>query len=134
MRINRIQSDNVNFRALQVRYADSFCFQEKDIMHYKDKLANTKVFDVVIDSHGLALKEKMTDVLHRIQSFSLFPQDNAVGIRMIGEEVPAYLLNYSTKDEAKSEWQSLCGLTSKTSLDVYTKVALWLEERLATKN
>ena len=134
MRINRIQSDNVNFSALQVNYADSLRFREKDIMHYKDKLANTKVFDVVIDSHGLALKEKMTDVLHRIQSFSLFPKENSIAVNLIGEKKPLCKFKYSTIEKAEAIWEKLSNISkTKNSLEEYAIVTLWLDKCLRNK-
>lgn len=133
MRINSVQN-SAAFGQLQVRSRDIYYLNESKLKSCEKQLANTKFVDVILDSQGFAIKDKMTDILHRIQSFSLFPQDKAVGIRMIDEEAPAYLLNYSTKEQAKNEWQSLCELTSKISLDLYTKVALWLDEKLVTKN
>lgn len=134
MRINNVQNNNVRFNALQVHYVDSFRFRELDINRCKNQLANTQVLDVVIDNHGLAIKEKMTDVLHRIQSFSLFPNENTVAINMIGEKEPLCKLKYASKEKAEAIWQKLSKIgKTKTVLDEYTILTLWLDKCLRKK-
>ena len=87
---------------------------------------------MIIDSHGLAIKEKKTDILNRIQSFSLFPQENSVSVNMIGEETPKYKFNYPTLPIAKNVWNDLREKASEgTFLEFYTNIALWLEEKLS---
>ena len=131
MRINSVQNCSVTFNALQVQSANYCHFRNCDISHYESKLANTQMFDVVIDSKGLALKDKMTDVLHKIQSFSLYPKENAVAINMIGEGEPAYKLTYATIEKAKTIWGKLSKIAkTKSCLDEYTIITLWLDKCL----
>ena len=75
MRVNNVQK-NMNFSALQIRNKVDFYCKAYDINRCKERLADTKFVDVIIDSHWLAIKEKMTEVLQRIQSFSLLPQEH----------------------------------------------------------
>ena len=132
MRISCVQNNNnLNFNALQIRDVEPFYFRDLDISYCKNKLANTQVLDVVIDSHGLALKEKMTDVLHRIQSFSLFPLEKAVAVNMIGEKEPFYKWSYDTIEKAKNVWKKLSKIGKTNSrLNEYTIVTLWLDKNL----
>ena len=129
MRINRVQNCAA-FGQLQPRVRYPYYINESRIKICEKKLADTKFVDVILDSHGFAIKEKMTDILHRIQSFSLFPQENAVGIRMTGEKEPIYKFQYKTTEEARSEWESLIAQNSLNGLEAYTNVALWLDSRL----
>ena len=131
MRVSSVQ-DNTGFKALQVRNQGYFYYKASELNICKEKLAKTKFIDVIIDSHGMALKDKKTDILQRIQSFSLFPQENCVSVNMIGEEIPKYKFSYSTLSEAKDEWNKLREGTKKgSSLSCYAKVALWLENALS---
>lgn len=129
MRINSVQKNTVAFNSLQVYSANIWQLRPSEIKRCGQKLANTKVFDVIIDSHGFAIKEKKTDVLKRIQSFSLFPKENAVSINMVGEKEPLYKFSYKNLNEAKDTWESFNEIYKKESpLGEYTKVALWLEK------
>ena len=131
MRISAVQN-SCDFRMLQVK-SDRHLFNESQIKTCEKQLAKTKFIDVVLDSYGLALKDKMTEVLYRIQSFSLFPKDNAVGIRMQGEEEPVFKFTYNSITDAKDAWLKLQGYEDYTFLEKYTKVALWLEKKLDDK-
>ena len=93
MRIFSVQN-NTDFKALQVRNKGCFYYKASELTLCKEKLAKTKFIDLIIDSHGLAIKEKKTDVLQRIQSFSLFPQENCVSVNMFGEKNPKYKFSY----------------------------------------
>ena len=131
MRIDRVQNCAA-FGQLQIRtHNSSYLWNKSTLGSCEKQLANTSFVDVVIDSYGLAIKKKMTDVLYRIQSFSLFPEEQAVGIRMIDEKNPLFKFFYATKAEARSEWDDLCKVKNEKNLELYTKVALWVEERLA---
>lgn len=130
MRINSIDN-NVKFGTLHVRNFDALTYKEADILRCKEKLANTKMFDVVIDENGLALKEKMTDILHKIQSFSLLTKENAVGIRMANEDNILYKFKYKSYEKAESVWKKLANISkNKSFLEKYTIIALWLDKRL----
>ena len=131
MRIERVQNCAA-FGQLQSRVKYPYYINEAKIKACEKKLADTRFVDIILDSHGFAIKDKMTDILHRIQSFSLFPQENAVGIRMVGKKEPIYKFQYDTKEKARSEWDKLCFENTKNSLDAYTNIALWLEEHLGT--
>ena len=128
MRINAVQN-SCNFKMLQVR-SNGYLLNDRKLMACEKQLAKTKFIDVVLDSHGIALKDKMTDILYRIQSFSLFPQEKAVGIRMHGEAEPVFKFDYGTISEAKNAWEELKNCSSLTFIEEYTKVALWLEKKL----
>ena len=131
MRVTSVQN-NTSFKALQIRNQGCFYYKASELSRCKEKLANTKFVDVIIDSHGMAIKDKKTDVLQRIQSFSLFPQENSVSVNMIGEKNPKYKFFYLSLAKAKEEWNNLrLGTRQDSSLVCYTKVALWLEELLA---
>ena len=131
MRVSNVQN-NTGFKALQVRNQGCFYYKASELSICKEKLAKTKFIDVIIDSHGMAIKDKKTDVLQRIQSFSLFPQEKCVSVNMIGEETPKYKFNYPTLSVAKDEWDNLRKNTRTcSSLNCYTKVALWLDEALS---
>ena len=107
MRINSVQNNDTNFTSLQVRNVGSFYYKDFDIKRCQNRLANTKILDVVIDSHGLSIKEKMTEALHQIQSFSLFPKENSVAINMIGEKEPFIKFKYDSVEKAKAVWEKL---------------------------
>ena len=133
MRINCVQN-NTSFKALQIRNQGYFHYNTNDLNHCREKLKDTKFIDVIIDSHGLAIKEKKTELLQRIQSFSLFPQENSISINMIGEKTPKYKFKFPTLDNAKSEWNTLRESSLKDNYIIwYTKIALWLENCF-TKN
>ena len=131
MRVNSVQN-NIHFGTLQIRHHGYLNYNACDISRCKEKLANTRLVDVIIDSQGLAIKEKKTDILQRIQSFSLFPLEKRVAINMIGENVPKYKFDYNSLEEARAEWDNLRNSTNNCNfLDLYSKVALWLEETLS---
>ena len=133
MRINSIDN-NVKFGTLHVRNFDALTYKEADILRCKEKLANTKIFDVVIDENGLALKEKMTDILHKIQSFSLFTKENSVGIRMAKEDNVLYKFKYKSYEKAEAVWKNLADISkNKSFLEQYTIIALWLDKKLGKK-
>lgn len=136
MRVNNVQRTNaVPHKALHVCCENLYRYNKKDVSLCQRKLADTKFVDVIIDSQGLlAIKEKMTDVLQRIQSFSLLPQENAVAFNAIGEKTPKFKFFYSTKEEAKDVWTSLNKKTRGSSLDMYTNTALWLDGELSKLN
>ena len=130
MRVNTVQN-SCNFKMLQVR-SNGCIYNESKIRACEKQLAKTKFVDVILDSHGLALKDKMTDILYRIQSFSLFPIEKSVGIRMRGVDDPVFKFDYGTISEAKNAWQELKDCSSSTFIEEYTKVALWLEKKLSS--
>ena len=132
MRIMSVQN-SVAHKSLDVRYPQHW-YRSADIKVFEKKLENTKFVDVVIDSHGLAIKEKMTDILHRIQSFSLLLLENAVGINVVGQEEPAYKFVYNDLDEAKSAWRNLSGKSCSNGLEEYTNLALLLDKNFSSKN
>ncbi len=132
MRISRVEN-SAAFGQLQIRSKGPYFLSESKIKTCEKKLSKTKFIDVILDSHGVAIKEKMTEILHRIQSFSLFPLENSVGIKMIGEKEPLFKFRYSTNEEAENVWETLSSYSRKNSLDEYTEVALWLEKQMETK-
>ncbi|MBQ7764166.1 hypothetical protein IJ384_02220 [bacterium] len=132
MRVNNVQK-NTNFKALQVRSQGYMHYNASEISRCKEKLANTKFIDVIIDSQGLAIKEKMTEVLQRIQSFSLLPQENSVVVNIKEEKEPMYKFSFKDLKEAKTIWRDLCEKTRCDELNYYTNIALWLEEQLSLK-
>ena len=79
MRINKVQN-NLAFGKLLVYENKMHEFSSSILKRYERRLSDTKHVDLIIDSHGFAIKQKITDILQRIQSFSLFPQENAVGV------------------------------------------------------
>ncbi len=134
MRINGMQKNNTNFKSLYVANNPYWNYNSHQIESYGRKLAGTKFVDLIIDSHGLAIKKKMTDILQRIQSFSLFPKENSVAINMIGEKNPIYKFTFKTLQEAKANWDYLTSLSKNSSLNEYTEVTLWLEKQLENIN
>ena len=130
MRISSLQN-NTSFKALELHYQGYLYHKASELSRCKEKLAKTKFIDVIIDSNGLALKDKKTDILQRIQSFSLLPLEQAVSINMIGEKEPKYKFYYPTLETARSEWDKIRESTRKcSSLEYYTKTALWIDNLL----
>ena len=134
MRIESVQSNNVNFNSLQIRNIGHFYYKDFDIKRCQNQLANTKFLDVVIDSHGLSIKEKMTEILHKIRSFSFFPQEKSVAINMEGEKDPFIKLQYDSANKAKAVWEKLAKIgRTNNNLEEYTILTLWLEKIFANK-
>lgn len=132
MRVNKVQK-NIKFNALQIRNNGTTYYRACDISSCKDKLADTKFVDVVIDYYGLAIKDKKTDVLQRIQSFSLFPKENSVSVNMFNEKEAKYKFFFKNLDEAKRNWEDLCDKTNYNGLNYYTIIALWIDKHLDSK-
>lgn len=133
MRISRV--DNcAAFGQLQTRVKCPYFINQSKLRACEKQLVDTKFVDVIYDSQGFAIKEKMADILYRIQSFSLFPIDKAVGIRMIGVKEPVFKFFHQSKEEAKSDWKDLCSAHSKSNVEEYTQVALWLEDHFLKKS
>lgn len=128
MRIFSVQNNNANFKQLQVHSPQYFYYKPSDINRCRQKLAKTEFIDVIIDSKGLSIKEKMTGILQKIQSFSLFPKENAVSVNMLGEKEPAYKFSYDTLDEAKENWKYLSDAAKKQNvINEYMQIALWID-------
>ena len=108
MRINKVQNNPV-FGKLLVHENKMQEFSSSVLKRYERRLSDTKHVDLIIDSHGFAIKEKMTDILQRIQSFSLFPQENAVGINVNDGNgcKKTYKAFYETLDKARKAWKDL---------------------------
>ena len=130
MRINRVQNNVVSFKQLEVRSTKFLDIKDFAINECRKRLEKTKNVDVVIDSHGIAIKKKMTEVLQRIQSFSLFTQENAVGINFDKGEDRVYKFKYDSFELAKQAWKDLYEKSNENSLETYTKVALLIENLL----
>ena len=131
MRVSSVQN-NSGFKALQVRNHGDFYYKASEVTKCKEKLAKTKFIDVIIDSHGLAIRDKKTDIIQKFQSFSLFPKENSVSVNMVGEENPKYKFSYPNLSTAKEEWNKLREVAKNyTHLDLYTMIALWLEDKLS---
>lgn len=128
MRINVVQN-NMDFKALHIRNSGNFYYRACDISRCKEQLADTKFLDLIIDSHGLAIKEKKTDILNRIQSFSLYPKENSVSVNMIGEKKHSYKFIFKTLQEAKANWKLLASFSKGFIIDEYTEIILWLEKQ-----
>ena len=104
MRIERIQSP-ATFKQLHVRTNDFWNLKDLTIKQCEQKLKNTKFIDIVIDEHGIAIKKKMTETFERIQSFSLFTQENAVGINVRDKKSSTYKFKFPTLESAKTIWK-----------------------------
>lgn len=127
MHINSVQNC-VATKGLIVHKNNFWDIKESTIKHCEKLLTDTKRFDIVIDSSGIAIKEKMTEILQRIQSFSLFTQENCIGINTNGIESKTYKLNFANLEEAKQAWKDLYQTAHKDKLEGYTKVALLLDK------
>ncbi len=128
MRINKTQSCSV-FGKLYVKTDELYGISKFSLKHCEELLSKTKHVDVYIDSKGVSIKKKMTEILQEIQSFSLFPQENAVGITLIENlEKKVYRMFYKTDEIAKENWKRLCDTSNLNKLEVTTKIALWLEK------
>ena len=68
MRINKVQN-NLAFGKLLVYENKMHEFSSSVLKRYERRLSGTKHVDLIIDSHGFAIKEKMTDILQRILFF-----------------------------------------------------------------
>jgi len=135
MRINSVQNNGINFKSLQIRNVGQFYYKDFDLKRSQNRLANTKILDVVIDSHGLSIKEKMTEALHQIQSFSLFPQENSIAINMINEKEPFIKFKYDSIKKAKAVWEKLLKIdNTQSNLEKYTLLTLWLEKCFTKQN
>ena len=128
MRISGV--NNTNFGKLYIKSNQFHDLPEDIIRQCEQKLSKTKHVDVIIDSHGFAIKDKMTDFLQRIQSFSLFTQENAVGINTNGVTKNVYKFTYKTLEEAKKAWRELCTTAQHDNLEGYSNVAIWLDNKL----
>lgn len=127
MRINSV-NNYVAFNALQQKCMAPMHITEEKLEICRKKVANTKFIDIILDSHGFAIKEKMTEFIQRIQSFSLFPKDNVVSINMIGDIENCYKFKYDTLEIAKKEWEKISDLRKKNNPEYYTEFALWLDK------
>ena len=133
MRVNNnVQKINaIPHKALHVRCENLYQYNKQDVSLCQRKLADTKFVDVIIDSQGLlAIKEKMTDVLQRIQSFSLFKEEQAIGINVDNGNEKTYKIKYDSYEEAKNSWKDLYETYYTKALEGYTKAALLLENFL----
>ena len=128
MRVERIQSP-ATFKQLHVRTNDLWNLKDLTIKQCEQKLKNTKFIDIVIDEHGIAIKKKMTETFERIQSFSLFTQENAVGINVRDKKSSTYKFKFPTLESAKTIWKDFYETSRNNSLEGYTKVALFLDEQ-----
>ena len=127
MRINNAHYCSA-FGKLYVNTDDLYGISKSSLKQCEKLLSKTKHVDVFIDSQGITIKKKMTEILQKIQSFSLFPQENSVGICVMeNTERNVYKLFYGTLEEAKENWKNLCKITNLNKLESTTKIALWLE-------
>ena len=135
MRINKVQN-NLAFGKLLVYENKMHEFSSSVLKRYERRLSDTKHVDLIIDSHGFAIKEKMTDILQRIQSFSLFPQENAVGVNVNDGRgnKKTYKTVYSSLEKAKEAWTSLYRTGQQCNLEAYSQLVLWIEKMLVEKN
>ena len=130
MQINKTQNC-ATFRALQVKTSNVSQYKASDIAYFKDKLANTKLLDAVIDTKGWAINKKGTDILQRIQSLSLLPLEKAVSINLLSKNSDAYKIKFNSVEEAEKEWEYLS--SKKLRPGFYADVVLWLEQHLNIK-
>ena len=129
MRINSVQN-TIGFKKLDIRTHELLEIGESTLQKCQKRLANTKHVDVIIDSHGIAIKNKMTDILQRIQSFSLFKEEQTIGINVDNGNEKTYKIKYDSYEEAKNSWKDLYETYYKKALEGYTKAALLLENFL----
>lgn len=133
MRINGTQSCNA-FGKLYIKTNEIYGISQSSLKQSEELLSKTKHVDVFIDSQGITIKKKMTEILQKIQSFSLFPQENSVGISVMeNSEKNIYKLFYETLEEAKDNWKNLCNMKNLNKLESTTKVALWLDNYFESK-
>ena len=134
MRINNTQFCNA-FGKLYIKTDEIYGISKSSLKRCEGLLSKTKHVDIFIDSKGISIKKKMTEILQKIQSFSLYPQENAVGISVIENlEKKVYKMTYKTEDEAKSTWKNLYDTTNLNKLEATTKIALWLENYFESNN
>lgn len=135
MRIYSMQN-KTNFGQLHIDNKNLYRFKDSEIKYFKEKLADTKYLDLIFDSKGSAIKEKMTGALKKIQSFSFFPIENAASVNFIGEAEPIYKFTFDSFESAKKEWRVLCeeGKDAETSLPMYANAILWIEKYLELKD
>ena len=129
MRISNVQMNT--FNGLKIYNREIYEMGELAVNKCRERLASTKHVDLIYDSHGFAIKKKMTEVLQRIQSFSLFPYENAVGINVNGNANKIYKFKLKTLDEAKQLWNDLVETCRKNRLEGYTKIILMIENQIA---
>ena len=132
MRINNMEN-SAAFKSLKINESIYYHLSNKNIKSFEKKLANTKHIDVIIDSHGFSLKDKKTELLNWIQSFSLFTQENAVGINLLGDSKKTFKIYFKNIDEAKKLWDELRISARNDSLETYTKTALILDKQIDYK-
>ena len=126
MRVDRMQNCAA-FGQLYVETIPFWYVSDATLDKCKERLANTKHVDVVLDSHGLAIKKKMTDILLRIQSFSLYTLENAIGINMNGDKKESIKFKFDSLEEAKSIWKRLADFTHNSHEESYTETALFMD-------
>ena len=80
MRINNTDSF-ATFKSLNVANYKHLHLTSSNLKNCEKQLAKTKRFDVIIDANGFSIKDRKTDLLNWIQSFSLFMKEKAIGIK-----------------------------------------------------
>lgn len=128
MRIDSTQN-SFAFKQLHLRTNNFWNLKDLAIKKCEHELKDTRFIDIVIDEHGIAIKKKMTETLERIQSFSLFIQENAVGINVRDKKSSTYKFNLPTLESARALWEDFYKTAHNNALEGYTKVALFLDEQ-----
>ena len=123
MRINSTQSCNA-FGKLYIKTNEIYGISQSSLKQCEERLSKTKHVDIFINSQGITIKKKMTEILQKIQSFSLYPQDNAVGITVLGKDTKnIYIKTYETLEEAKNIWYSFSKNNFSEQLEHLTEIA-----------
>ena len=134
MRINNTQNCNV-FGKLYVKPNEFTGFDKRLLQQCEGLLSKTQHVDVfIVSPYCVAIKNKKTDILQRIRSFYLYPQENTVGVEVDSVEgFYNYKVKYDSQVEAKNIWRDLCESSKTNNLLCYTNFALWLEKSFFTK-
>lgn len=134
MRINATQC-SCTFGKLHIKTDELYDIKKSSLSKCMGLLSKTKHVDVIVDSKGIFIKKKMTETLQKIQSFSLFPLENSVGITIEEQgKKSIYKDIYKTLEEAKCAWKNLYDHTGLDNLESCTKIALWLDRCIESKN
>ena len=133
MRINNAHYFSA-FGKLHINTDELYGISKSSLKQCEKLLSKTKHVDVFIDSQGITIKKKMTEILQKIQSFSLFPLERAVGITVIeNNEKKVLKMFYKTTEEAKRSWRTLSNCSWLNNIESHTIIALWLDNYFESK-
>lgn len=132
MRVNSMEN-SVGFKSLKIKENPYRYLAGTSTKIFEKKLANTKRYDVIVDSHGFSIKDKKTELINKIQSFSLFIKEKAVGINLLGNSKQTFKVYFDELEEAENLWNELRVSDRSNRLESYAKATLILDNQIDYK-